>query len=267
MKKKFWVISYIILFYVLIININLNNAQARVFFDNKNYEYLINPYPSQLIEKEDPIVIVIDPGHSTQFNYDQEPIAPGSDITKRKYGVGTVGNISGVMERDIVLNVSFILKDLLNDSNYIVYMTRNDHLDKLGNIERVNIANYIEADLMIRIHCDSSIYSSNDGASVLYPAPLYDAVDIAEISQVYGEIIKDTLINDIGMDDFGSYERDDQTGFNFSKVPNITIEMGFLSNPQEEQLLIQSTYQTRLAYALYNGIETIFNDYQISELN
>ena len=78
---------------------------------DKQYTDLFNDYPFKVIE--DPIIIVIDPGHSTQFNYDQEPVAPGSDITKRKYGVGTVGNITGVMERDIVLNVSFILKDLL----------------------------------------------------------------------------------------------------------------------------------------------------------
>lgn len=230
--------------------------QTQSFLDDKNYAELIEDYPFPSLK---PIVIVIDPGHSTQFNYDQEPIAPGSLITKRKYGTGTAGNITGVMERDIVLNVSFILRSLLKDENYVVYMTRENHLVMLGNIERVNIANYVKADLMIRIHCDSSIYPSNDGASVLYPAPIYYAVDIADISQTYGNIIKNTLIDEIGMDDFGSFERDDQTGFNFSKVPNITIEMGFLSNPKEEQLLITPSYQLRLAYALRDGINTIFN--------
>ncbi len=224
---------------------------------DKQYAQLINHYPIK--EETDPVIIVIDPGHSTQFNYDQEPVAPGVDITKRKYGVGTAGNITGVMERDINLNVSFILKDLLLDHDYIVYMTRDDHLDMLGNIERVNIANYVNADLMIRIHCDSSNYISYDGASVLYPAPMYYAVDIAKTSKDYGNIILDTLISEIGMDRFGSYERDDQTGFNFSKIPNIVIEMGFLSNPAEEQLLIQESYQDRLAHALFKGIENIFN--------
>lgn len=233
-------------------------ATEEVFFaEDKQYDELIDDYPFKTIN--DPIVIVIDPGHSTQFNYEQEPIAPGSDITKRKYGVGTAGNITGVMERDIVLNVSFILKDLLKDHEYIVYMTRDDHLDMLGNIERVNIANYLNADLMIRVHCDSSIYKSNDGASILYPAPIYYAVDIAQTSQEYGEIILDTLIDEIGMDRFGSFERDDQTGFNFSKIPNIVVEMGFLSNPAEEQLLIQESYQLRLAHALFKGIENIFH--------
>ncbi len=243
---------------ILFLRLGPQAQEESAILDDKQYANLFSSYPIKE-DIEDPIIIVIDPGHSTQFNYDQEPIAPGSDITKRKYGVGTAGNITGVMERDIVLNVSFILKDLLLENDYIVYMTRDDHLDMLGNIERVNIANYLNADFMIRVHCDSSIYTSNDGASVLYPAPIYYAVDIAETSRVYGNIVLDTLIDEMGMDRFGSFERDDQTGFNFSKVPNIVIEMGFLSNPAEEQLLIQESYQLRLAYALYKGIENIFN--------
>ncbi len=251
------VISGIVLFFCF--NLLTQKPQAiepTTLFEDKNYFQLVTNYPFNFDENRK--IIVIDPGHSTQFNFDQEPIAPGSDITKRKYGTGTAGNITGVMERDIVLNVSFILKDLLQKEGYIVYITRDDHLDMLGNIERVNMANYVHADLMIRVHCDSSIYKSNDGASVLYPAPQYYAIDIADESKAYGEIVLNTLIDKVGMDNFGTFERDDQTGFNFSKVPNITIEMGFLSNPAEEQLLIQASYQTRLAYALKDGINNIF---------
>lgn len=44
------------------------------------------------------------------------------------------------------------------------------------------------------------------------------------------------------------------TGFNWSKVPVILVEMGFMSNPNEDKLLSQDTYQDKLAQGLCNGI-------------
>lgn len=49
-------------------------------------------------------------------------------------------------------------------------------------------------------------------------------------------------------------ERDDLTGFNWSKVPVVLIEMGFMSNKKEDQLLSDSNYQEKLAEGLCNGI-------------
>jgi N-acetylmuramoyl-L-alanine amidase len=60
------------------------------------------------------------------------------------------------------------------------------------------------------------------------------------------------------MDNNGIVVRDDQTGFNWSRIPIMTIEMGFLSNPHEEALLATDAYQKELALALYKGIDAIF---------
>ena len=56
----------------------------------------------------------------------------------------------------------------------------------------------------------------------------------------------------------GVITRTDQTGFNWSKVPIMTVEMGFLSNPDEDRLLSTAEYQEKLAYALYLGIVNCF---------
>ncbi|WP_293978545.1 N-acetylmuramoyl-L-alanine amidase, partial [uncultured Clostridium sp.] len=48
--------------------------------------------------------------------------------------------------------------------------------------------------------------------------------------------------------------RDDMTGFNWSKVPVILVEMGFMSNPEEDKLLSDEGYQNKLAQGLCNGI-------------
>lgn len=215
---------------------------------------------------EEPIVekvnftIVIDPGHGPWVNKDVEPIAPNSTIMKRKYGTGAVGNVTGTLEREINLNVSLMLRDLLEKDGYIVIMTRTDHEIVLSNIDRVNLANNNNADLMIRIHNDSHTNTEIHGASMLVPGDVGYASEIMEISRKYGEIVLNTLVNEVGMANRGVITRTDQTGFNWSKVPIMTVEMGFLSNPDEDKLLSTTDYQEKLAYALYLGIVKCFNE-------
>lgn len=204
-------------------------------------------------------VIVIDPGHGPWVNLDMEPIAPGSEVTKRKYGVGATGVVTGTLEREINLNVSLMLRDLLEKDGYTVIMTRTDHKTISSNIDRANLANDNNANLMIRIHSDSFKDSKVHGASMLVPGNVGYAVDIVDISRVYGEIILNTLTEEVGMKNRGVITRTDQTGFNWSKVPIMTVELGFLSNPDEDRLLSSSDYQTKLAQALYKGIVKCFS--------
>lgn len=207
-----------------------------------------------IIEEETKWIIVIDPGHGPLVNNELEPIAPNSSIMKRKYGIGAVGNYTGTMEREINLKVSLVLRDLLEEAGYTVIMTRTNHDVVLSNIERVNLANENNADMMIRIHSDSYKDPKIHGASVLVPGDVGYAIDIVEISRKYGEIILNTLVKEVGMSNRGVITREDQTGFNWSKVPIMTVEMGFLSNPDEDKLLSSSEYQYKLANALYKGI-------------
>lgn len=215
-----------------------------------------NPLPEAPFAK--PILIVIDPGHGKFISFDKEPNAPGSSVMKTKSVVGAVGNVSHVAERDINLIVAVQLRNLLKEAGYQVIMTRVDNATNPSNIERVTIANDANADLMIRIHNDSSINPDLHGSSVLVPGNVGYAGPIVDVSRQYGTLILKTLIDHVGMAERGIITRKDQTGFNWSKVPVITVEMGFLSNAEEEQNLIDPTYQTRLANALFLGIQRCF---------
>lgn len=84
--------------------------------------------------------------------------------------------------------------------------------------------------------------------------------DIVDISNEYGKIILDTLVSEVGMSNRGVITRTDQTGFNWSKIPIMTVEMGFMSNPDEDQLLSTTEYQEKLANALYLGIDRCFSE-------
>ena len=198
--------------------------------------------------------VVIDPGHGPGGNSEKEAQSPDSSIMKIKDGGGADGINSKTPEYVITMNVSLKLKSLLEANGINVIMTKEDINLVPGNIERAEVGNNNNADLAIRIHCDSADVTSAKGASMLVPAPVGYATDIAGISRTYGEIILNSLVANVGMYNRGVLERSDLTGFNWSKVPVVLIEMGFLSNPEEDSLLNDASYQEKIAQGLCNGI-------------
>lgn len=200
-------------------------------------------------------VVVIDPGHGSRSNLEKEPNAPESNVMKIKDGGGATGISSRIPEYVINMEVAVRLKTLLEQMNYKVVMTKTEHSQSLGNVERAKIGNEAKADLVIRIHCDSNDNSSAAGASMLVPQPVNgNTKKIYEESKRCGEIVLNTLSEQVGIKNRGLIYSKDMTGFNWSEVPVILVEMGFLSNPQEDKLLTDSKYQDKLAKGLAEGI-------------
>lgn len=201
-------------------------------------------------------IVVLDPGHGNRSNMEKEAIYPGAEELKIKDGGGAEGIKSKTPEYVIAMGITMKLKELCINKGYTVIMTKTTSEESPGNIERAEVGNKNNADLVIRIHADSSESSSASGASMLVPAPIGNAKDISEISRKYGEIVFENLVHEVGMKNNGVVERKDLTGFNWSKVPVILVETGFLSNPQEDKLLNTDEYQNKIAQALFNGINT-----------
>lgn len=63
----------------------------------------------------------------------------------------------------------------------------------------------------------------------------------------------------------GIVQRSDLTGFNFAEVPTILIEMGFMSNPEEDALMETQNYQDQLAQGVCDGIIAYFADQKNNE--
>jgi len=202
-----------------------------------------------------PMVIVIDPGHASVTSLEKEPQAPGSTIMKIKEPGGARGINTKTPEYVVNMAVGVKLRGLLVKKGYTVIMTKTENKQMLGNIARANVGNSVKADLVIRIHADSNNNSSVNGASMLVPADIKSTHGIYKFSKNYGEVVFNTLVKDVGMNNRGVVERDDMTGFNWSKVPVILVEMGFLSNSSEERLLITGSYQDRLAKGLADGVD------------
>ena len=199
-------------------------------------------------------VVVIDPGHGAGGNKEQERQSPDSDIMKIKDPGGAQGISTGVPEYVVAMKVSLKLKSLLEQNNIQVIMTKTENNVSPGNIERAETGNSNNADLSIRIHCDSAEAQSAHGASMLVPASAGYAKEISDISKEYGQTILNDLVVEAGMYNRGITERSDLTGFNWSKVPVVLVELGFMSNPSEDNLLNDDAYEDRLAKGLCNGI-------------
>jgi N-acetylmuramoyl-L-alanine amidase len=199
-------------------------------------------------------IVVIDPGHSSNGNKEMEKQSPDSDVMKIKDPGGAQGVSTGTPEYVVAMSVSLKLKSLLEQHGVTVIMTKTKDSESPGNIERAETGNNNNADLAIRIHCDSADSQSARGASMLTPAPVGYAKNISAVSKQYGQVILNDLVSTAGMNNRGVVERSDLTGFNWSKVPVVLIEMGFMSNPQEDRLLNDDNYQNKLAEGLSKGI-------------
>ncbi|WP_242863933.1 N-acetylmuramoyl-L-alanine amidase family protein [Clostridium tepidiprofundi] len=200
-------------------------------------------------------VIVIDPGHADHPNLEKEPIAPGSKTMKIKDGGGTRGTFTKTPEYVVAMKVAKKLKTLLEQKGFTVIMTKTDNSVSLGNVERAEIGNKANAALVIRIHADGAANASAHGASMLVPALTKCTAPIYDESKRCGKIVIDTLTKEVGMYNRGVVYRKDITGFNWSKVPVILIEMGFMTNEQEDHLLNSPDYQDSIAKGLADGIQ------------
>jgi N-acetylmuramoyl-L-alanine amidase len=200
--------------------------------------------------------IVIDPGHDRYPDPATEPIGPGSAQRKIKDGGGTRGVVTGTPEAVVNLAVSLRLRDLLRGAGVRVVLTRSRTAGvSLGNVARARIANRARAALFLRVHADGSPRAADRGTAMLVPALRRGWTDdIHAASRRAGRLVQAELVRTLGSRDRGVIERNDLTGFNWSDVPAVLVELGFLTNPAEDRLLASAAYQQRAALGLCRGV-------------
>ncbi|RUS45951.1 N-acetylmuramoyl-L-alanine amidase [Cohnella sp. AR92] len=175
-----------------------------------------------------PFRILIDAGHGG--------IDPGAE------------GASGAEEKDMTLSVARKVYELLrNDPLYEVHMTRED--DSFIELEdRADISNDLEADAFLSIHGNKY-----DDPSVSGIETYYDSSD----SLLLAQAIHDKLIRETGFNDRG-IKREDWTVLALNERPSILMELGFLSNPEEESRMRDPQWQDRVAEAIVDGLNRYF---------
>lgn len=204
------------------------------------------------------ITIVIDPGHSSTGKSGNEPVSPNSSTTKLKDGLGATGSYTNIPEHKTNMSVALLVKKELTSKGYNVILTKQDVAESKSNIERAQVGNKNNADLVVRIHADSAENSSISGASMHVPANNEYTSSFYKISKSYGTTILNTYVDEIGIKNRGVIERNDLTGFNWSKVPVVLIEMGFLSNKEDDNFVSNTANHPKIAKAISDGIDKCF---------
>ena len=221
--------------------------------DNSQSESLQNN-EEQVVNKK---TIVIDPGHSSNPKSNTEPLYPGSTNMKVMDTIGACG-INGIQEYSINNDVAKLLRNDLESRGFNVILTKETIGVDLSNIERAEIGNESNADLVIRIHCDSFDDSLANGASMLVPANNNITGNIYNTSKKYGEIILNSYTNKVPIKNRGIIETSEMTGFNWSRVPIVLIELGFLSNPADDNFISNSNNYQLIVSSIGEGIEQCF---------
>ena len=199
-------------------------------------------------------VICIDPGHQAKSDLSPEPIGPGASETKDRVRGGATGTTTRIPEYEITLQIAMNLKEHLEAEGVTVVMTRDANDVNISNAERAQIANAAKADLFIRIHADGNTNPDVAGVSTLYPGSNRWTEPISVRSEQAARIVHAEVLASTGAVSRGVVPRTDLSGFNWSEVPAVLIECGFMSNPVEDRLLSSPHYQTKLAAGMASGI-------------
>ncbi len=200
-------------------------------------------------------IVCIDPGHQTKGNNEQEPIRPGSSETKAKVTQGTKGVATGKTEYALNLEAGLVLEEILTNFGMEVHMTRSVNDVDISNAERAVMAGEVNADLFVRLHADGSPDPNTRGAHILVPDNSHPSTFVVEKSEKSAKLILEKLGKEIRLTQNPLSYRGDITGFNWSDVPVILLEMGYMSNPGEDRLMADPDYIRGMMLLLAEGIE------------
>ena len=206
-------------------------------------------------------LIAIDPGHQERGNFGQEPIGPGASEMKTKVAGGTKGTSTGVPEYQLTLDVSLKLRDILKDKGYRVLMIRETNDVDITNSERAKMANEADADVFVRIHANGSENSSANGAMTIcqtssnpYNSELY------EKSRSLSQKVLDAYTEATGIRKERVWETDTMSGINWCTVPVTIIEVGYMTNPEEDEKMQEPDFQELMAEGIAEGIKEYLTD-------
>lgn len=267
MKRYKILVTFIIAIGLLLIGTSdpIRNIRKSTGFINKGYKANLQTDDNKkdgTVQKNSQInekfLICIDPGHQEKGDSNLEPIAPGSPSKKPRVSSGAAGVATKKPEYVLNLEASTVLKHILEGKGFKVVMTRDSHDVNISNSERAIFANDKKADMVVRIHADSLNNPSKTGASILIPQKdgKYTK-SIYEESSVCAQIVEGKM-REGGVQVNGIFQRDDLTGFNWSKVPVVLVEMGFMSNYNEDRLMSSPEYQRKLMQTIADGLEEYF---------
>lgn len=189
---------------------------------------ITEPKRMKIIPKNGNKIVVLDPGHG------------GEDC----------GAIRGnILEKDITLDISARVKELLEKQGYTVFMTRNDDAT-VSLQERVEFSENINPNIFVSIHVNSSEKPAINGLETHY---------YRQESLSLAQVVHSSLISNIKAYNRGLFKSKFYV-INHTTAPAILVEIGFLSNEEERAELIGEKRKKATAKAITEGVINYFKD-------
>lgn len=223
-------------------------------------EQLVQEEESGMQEPENGLV-VIDAGHQQKGNSEKEPVGPGASETKAKVAGGTSGRASGLKEYELTLQVALKLEEILMERGFEVLMVRTSNDVNISNAERAAVANDAGADAFIRIHANGSEDGSVNGAMTICQTPSnpYNS-GLYEQSRALSDCVLDAFVEKTGAKKQRVWETDTMSGINWASVPVTILEMGYMTNEEEDLKMASGDYQELMAEGMADGIERYLSE-------
>lgn len=194
------------------------------------------------------VTVVIDAGHGGLSNQRYNGHSGDS---------GAVSPHTGLKEKDVNLAAALKLQQELEARGYNVIMTRSTDV-YITLMERANIANQANADVFISLHHNSIANPNVRGIMTLY-CPTFES-EIKSVDQYpLAKAIQDQLVAQLGVQDRGVIKRPELVVIRETKMPAVLVELGFLTNAREAQVVATDEYQRNAAKAIADGMEAYLN--------
>ncbi len=218
--------------------------------DDEENEEITDPEDEETEEPEEPITPVIpdppsyEPTRSVYIDAGHGGEDPGAIHTDED---GTIWR-----ESHINLGVALKVQEILEENNVKVVMTRED--DKTVELTtRAPLANKAETALFVSIHTNSIEGDKPHGietwGTLEYSATYAGVTDKTLAQNIQKAVIKQTGAHDRGIKDTSTL-----AVIRGSIMPSVLIEVGFISNPEERELMFTEEYRQKLAEGIAEGI-------------
>jgi N-acetylmuramoyl-L-alanine amidase len=172
---------------------------------------------------------------------------------------GASGSVTKRPESLVNLEVSLKIQKALEAQGVKVIMVRTSQNVNISNSQRAAVANKAGADLLLRIHCDDVTNHSTNGLLTMVPSKNQWTGPIVAPSAKAGKAIHSAALKSTGAKDRGIIATSQMSGFNWSKVPAVIVEMGVMSDAAEDRLLSSPAYQQKLATGISTGVVSYLN--------
>lgn len=220
--------------------VSTSKIQGYRIKENKKYFEVQVADPSRIYDR----IVVLDPGHGGKQS-------PGATA------------VNGMKEKDITYQIMYVkAKEYFNgpDSPVKAYWTRTDDTF-VPLADLAAFAKKVQADFYISLHLNSASPAAY-GTEIHYSKYNNKPSKTGLTSKALGEILCEHLIEELGTKNRGVLDRESNLAVTKkNSVPACLIELGFISNQNELEKILDDDFQDRAVRAIYEAVNDVFEQY------